>query len=418
MDLIDVKDSVQCALTADINASQTKLPVGPGAQDFLPAGGHYTMAVLRNAEDSEAVKVTAAAFGSLTVDRGQDGSTPKAFKAGALVSMRLVKSSFAQFEQKGVMRQVAYNHNGVLAPAYFGEQVAETGVDGCTHRIWQNVLSGKSSWRIVYGNICPNFSGYRDWNWETIDIWWENWPSVEPRPVSDCGFSPEDMAYISDSSRLLGCLICSQSLFSMYEAGDVVTFAIDQSGSENNFYPVDDLSPILGDTYLSFEDSGANIGNDLITGFVDDEWTWFFSFKLSTLSGAVSISSFSASATFSCKESGTEYAIHSSSAESGGTITGDSANFTNPTVITVRASLQDYGGYLNQYTNFRVNGVSIGTLGTWPYDSESRAARFSSFDSVYSGNGVANSGVVVGFKRRLTDEECATIESILIGGLT
>ena len=180
MSVIDTKDRVKCALTADITASQTLLPVGPGGQDFQAVSGHATMAVIRDAERSETVKVTGVSFGVLTVERGQDGSTPRAFKLGAIVSMRPVESTLAQYQQKGVMRQVAYNPNAVLMPAYFGEKVAETGVEGCTHRIWHNVVQDEMSWRLTYGAPCKDLTNWRDWNWYAVEIPWPWWPWTPP----------------------------------------------------------------------------------------------------------------------------------------------------------------------------------------------------------------------------------------------
>ena len=167
------RSRVRCQLTEDVTATRTTLPVGPGGNNFLPLDGGSVLAVLRDVEGEEVVRVTAAAFGLLTVIRGQEGTTPRAFRAGSLVSLRLTSGGLAGHLQKGVMRQISYNPNATLSPAYFGEQVAETGVDGCVRRIWQNVIDGMMSWRIVYGNMCRDLTNYRDWDWFITDMPWD-----------------------------------------------------------------------------------------------------------------------------------------------------------------------------------------------------------------------------------------------------
>ena len=178
---IDFVNRVKTKLTAAVSATDTLLPCWGGDLAQFRPGGVDTYAVIRNAERAETVKVVGIQpFTGLVVERGQDGSTPRAFAAGATVSARLVKGSLSHCQQKGVMRQVAYNPNAVLMPAYFGEKVAETGVEGCTHRVWQNVQQDVPAWRLVYGAPCKDLTSWRDWNWATIEIPWPWWPWTPP----------------------------------------------------------------------------------------------------------------------------------------------------------------------------------------------------------------------------------------------
>ena len=174
-------DRAKTKLTEAVTSTATLLPCWGGDLTQFRPGDHDVYAVVRDAQQREVVKVVGIQpFTGLIVERGQDGSTPRAFAPGAIVSARLVKGSLGNCQQKGVMRQVAFNPNAVLMPAYFGEKVAETGVEGCTHRVWQNVQQDAPSWRIVYGNMCQDLTNWRDWNWEPVEYPWPWWPWTPP----------------------------------------------------------------------------------------------------------------------------------------------------------------------------------------------------------------------------------------------
>ena len=111
-------DRVQTKLTEGVTNTATLLPCWGGDLAQFQPGDVDVYAVIRNAEHAEAVKVTGIQpFTGLVVERGQDGSTPRAFAAGSIVSVRLVEGALENCRQKGVMRQVAYNPNAVLMPA-------------------------------------------------------------------------------------------------------------------------------------------------------------------------------------------------------------------------------------------------------------------------------------------------------------
>ena len=183
MPIFSFKNQTQCRLSGGITSSQTVLPVGPGGSEFLPSSSGVMMAVIRDALGHEVVKVTGAAFGQITVERGQDGSTPRAFNLGTIVSARVTKSALVNGVQRGAMRQISYNPNEVTVPNYFGEKISEVGVDGCTHRIWQNVVAGSAQWRIVYGDMCKDLQNYREWNWPIVEYPWPEWPVPIIRPL-------------------------------------------------------------------------------------------------------------------------------------------------------------------------------------------------------------------------------------------
>ena len=207
MAVFDFKNRTQCRLSGGITSSQTVLPVGPGGSEFLPSSSGVMMAVIRDALGHEVVKITAAAFGQITVERGQDGSSPRAFNLGAVVSARLTKSALGNGIQRGAMRQISYNPNEVTVPNYFGEKISEVGVDGCTHRIWQNVVAGSAQWRIVYGDMCKDLQNYREWDWPIVEYPWPEWPTPLPGITPDMWLDASrydyaegvDLSYLDDS---------------------------------------------------------------------------------------------------------------------------------------------------------------------------------------------------------------------------
>ena len=182
--IIGFADRTKTKLTESVTSTATLLPCWGG--DLMPfrPGDADTYAVLRDAIGHEVVKVVGIQpFTGLIVQRGQDGSTPRAFATGSIVSARIAKGALSAFLQKGAMRQISYNPNAVTVPAYFGEKIAETGVDGCTHRIWQNVIEGSAQWRIVYGDMCKDLQNYREWNWPIVEYPWPEWPTPIIRPL-------------------------------------------------------------------------------------------------------------------------------------------------------------------------------------------------------------------------------------------
>ena len=181
---IGFADRTKTKLTEAVTSTATLLPCWGGDLMSFRPGDADTYAVLRDAIGHEVVKVVSIQpFTGLIVQRGQDGSTPRAFATGSIVSARISKGALVSFLQKGAMRQISYNPNAVTVPAYFGEKIAETGVDGCTHRIWQNVVEGSAQWRIVYGDMCKDLQNYREWNWPIVEYPWPEWPTPIIRPL-------------------------------------------------------------------------------------------------------------------------------------------------------------------------------------------------------------------------------------------
>lgn len=100
----------------------------------------------------EICKVTDINFNNLTVERGQDGTVARNWPAGSLISQRLVSTNLGSIHQKGEYRTIGYNPNGVLAGAYPGEKVYETGSAACQKRWW--LFNEGTKWRLLAGDMC------------------------------------------------------------------------------------------------------------------------------------------------------------------------------------------------------------------------------------------------------------------------
>lgn len=85
------RNFAKTTLAEPISVASTVLSVATGTGSRFPtlAAGDHTMVVLQDAGNREVVKVTEVAGDSLTVERGQEGTTPYAFEVGAVVDCRM-----------------------------------------------------------------------------------------------------------------------------------------------------------------------------------------------------------------------------------------------------------------------------------------------------------------------------------------
>ena len=153
-----------------------------GAAPFLPgwvAGKEMYLTLTDASSNIEIIKVTAISADILTVERGQDSSTAQTWHAGAIITQRLVAASLDQFIQKTGFRSIDYNPNGVLAAAYDGEKVYQTGGAACNTRWWRHTTGTK--WRLIAGDICAwegydgdgylvSYSFGEDWTSRTVPV--------------------------------------------------------------------------------------------------------------------------------------------------------------------------------------------------------------------------------------------------------
>lgn len=95
-------NNVRSTLAAAIGSTDASIPVATGTGALFPAlsAGQYFVATIINASDQvEVVKITARAGDTLTAERGQDGTTQRAFSAGDKIEMRLTAGTLARLVQ-------------------------------------------------------------------------------------------------------------------------------------------------------------------------------------------------------------------------------------------------------------------------------------------------------------------------------
>ena len=126
------------------------------------SGSEMYLTLMDSVGNTEVVKVTAISGDVLTVSRGQDGTIAREWPAGTTVVQRLVAANLTAFLQKGVFRSIQYNPNGILAAAYWGEKVYQSGPSASQHRWWKHTEDLK--WRLIagllYGSESQDDDGY------------------------------------------------------------------------------------------------------------------------------------------------------------------------------------------------------------------------------------------------------------------
>jgi len=116
------------------------------------SGTEFYLTLVDAATNREIVKVTGISDKWLTVSRGQQGTSARAWPIGTLIEQRPTADDMSAFIQKEGFRTIAYNPNGVLGANYPGEKIYQTDAGACKKRWWKNV-SG-SNWRLIAGTMC------------------------------------------------------------------------------------------------------------------------------------------------------------------------------------------------------------------------------------------------------------------------
>jgi len=142
----------QSRITEAITASDTSLTLIPGgALDFLPgwiSGKEFYCTLVDASANREIIKVTDISYHTFTIERGQDGSSTRAWPTGTIVVQRCVAANFTRFMQKLDFRTINYDPNGVLTAAYPGEKVYDAGVGNC--QTWWKHITG-TVWALIGG---------------------------------------------------------------------------------------------------------------------------------------------------------------------------------------------------------------------------------------------------------------------------
>ncbi len=157
-----VSNNAKSTLIEDIDTDDTQIFIPLGDYEtFLRNSGDHMYAVLLDVDDKELIKVDLAASGvhqrkiaggvesysgGLVVTRAQGGSTAAAWKAGAIIYNNVTEGLLNEIRQQSVCRNIDYNPNAILSPAYANERVYQS--DLALH--WQAV-GETTTWELIAG---------------------------------------------------------------------------------------------------------------------------------------------------------------------------------------------------------------------------------------------------------------------------
>lgn len=106
-------------LASGINASATSLTVASGAGSLFPSptGGNYFYVTLITADStgSEIVKCTARSVDTLTITRGQEGTTARSFATGDSVQLRVTAQGLVDIFNNGGVQSISGSTNVVVS---------------------------------------------------------------------------------------------------------------------------------------------------------------------------------------------------------------------------------------------------------------------------------------------------------------
>jgi hypothetical protein len=148
-------------LVKGITSGETELRINQA--DFeqfnrYGAGGDaFMFCVLRGPTGREIVKIIPDESNYppdpyLVCERGQGGTVAEAWPAGTLLYLCTTADHYSELIQPDAIRQVEFNPNGVLTPAYVGEKIMQ--YTGCAVRWWQGFTDTDPYWHLIAGEPC------------------------------------------------------------------------------------------------------------------------------------------------------------------------------------------------------------------------------------------------------------------------
>ena len=162
-------------LAASATSSQVTLTIYPEEITNLlaswEAGSWLYLCLMAPTGTVEIVKMTGLSGNTLTVARGQGGTTARAWAAGTLVASRSVAEYLTRFLQKGIYRSGAYNPNDTLTGEFTGEKFYQTGPAEGQKRWW--ICTTGTKWRLLTGAAYTYEVQDDDGYWRFMPIWTE-----------------------------------------------------------------------------------------------------------------------------------------------------------------------------------------------------------------------------------------------------
>lgn len=117
----------------------------------LGAGDFYFAVLVDATGIQEIIKVKfdgSSAPDTLAIERGQEGSTAKAWARGSYLYQDITSGMLENLQQKEGYRQAAFNPNATLTADYFGEKFYQSDL-----RLWWKSVGLTSEWRLIAGEI-------------------------------------------------------------------------------------------------------------------------------------------------------------------------------------------------------------------------------------------------------------------------
>ena len=175
---------LQTRLIAPITSGAVTCAVEDDLTQWAPSwvtGKAFYMTLVDPSANREIVKVTGISRNTLTITRGQDGSTARAWETGTLMEQRLVAADAGSFIQEGSYREFGYNPNGVLTAVYPGEKAYED----YGQRWWKNISGTK--WQCIAGMLDDKYriaTNYNNKIFRSTD-WGVTWGEIEPAGITN-----------------------------------------------------------------------------------------------------------------------------------------------------------------------------------------------------------------------------------------
>jgi hypothetical protein len=191
---VKVTNNAASALSANITNSETTIALATGQGDRFPtlgAGDYFYATIIDTAGQLEIVKVTARTGDSLTVVRGQDGTTAKAFSTNDRFELR---PTAALFNDKADTEDVTAGLNLKLNadnPSYTGTLTGGTGVIN----IGSGQLYKDASGNVGIGTSSPGTFG-------KLEVLGAGYTAINARSSDASGVNIVLAANAADGARL------------------------------------------------------------------------------------------------------------------------------------------------------------------------------------------------------------------------
>lgn len=212
---IKLTNNATSTLAASITSGSATLSVqtaDAGKFPTLGAGDWFPLTVVDTAGNMEVMRVTARAGAVLTISRGQEGTTAKAFSAGARVDVRLTAATL-----EPALREAT----GLLAGLMSAADKAK--IDTVSNNANQTNVStvgaavaaanGQSSVddaQSVTG-VLAGASTLVKWTWGTVKAWVKSWINELPLAILDQGASGAFAVGRTASTGAVGRIVLSSA---------------------------------------------------------------------------------------------------------------------------------------------------------------------------------------------------------------